>query len=198
MKEKHKLFIDKKIREIAKTKDVLDIGGGEPFQKWLSEYRDLFVGCEYRTMDYDPKSGAEVIGDIHDIPLPDNSTGSIICHCVLEHVKDPIRAVAELHRILKPGGIVFGRVPSIYPYHARKGHYPDYWRLFDDTLFFLFKDFKSIELQKRGGYFKALFFFLPRQNKLRFFIDPVANFLDTLFKTEKRTTTSDYYFFAIK
>ena len=198
MKVKHKQFIDEKIRAISSTKDVLDIGGGEPFQKWLAEYRDIFADCRYRTMDYDSQSGADVIGDIHHIPLPDNSTGAIICHCVLEHVQDPIRAVGELHRVLKPGGMVFGRVPSIYPYHARKGHYPDYWRFFDDTLLLLFKDFSTVELVKRGGYFKALFFFLPMQHKLRFVLDPLANFLDVVFRTEQRTTTSDYYFYAVK
>ena len=57
---------------------------------------------------------------------------------VLEHIKDPIRAVGEMHRILKKGGKIFVYVPSIYPYHARKGFYPDYWRFFDDTLLFLF------------------------------------------------------------
>lgn len=198
MREKCKVFIDEKIREISKTKIILDIGGGEPFGKWLAEYKNYFGNSEYKTMDYDPASGAEVIGDIHSIPLADGSVDSIICHCVLEHVKDPIRAVSELYRILKPGGAVFGRVPSIYPYHARKGHYPDYWRFFDDTLIFLLKDFKSVELAKRGGYFKALFFFIPFQHRLQFILSPVANILDALFKTERRTTTSDYYFYAVK
>ena len=198
MREKHKAFIDEKIREISRGGVVLDIGGGEPFSKWLAEYKELFKDCDYKAMDYDPASGAEVIGDIHAIPLNDGTIDSIICHCVLEHVKDPIRAVGELHRILKVGGAVFGRVPSIYPYHARKGHYPDYWRFFDDTLLFLFKDFKTVELAKRGGYFKALFFFIPFQHRLQFILNPLANILDTIFKTERRTTTSDYYFYAVK
>lgn len=198
MREPFKVFIDEKMKAMSKTGVVLDIGGGERFQKWLQEYQHLFSECDYKTMDYDEKSGADVVGDIHHIPLQDNSVDSIICSSVLEHVKDPIRAVAELHRILKPGGGVFVHVPSIYPYHARKGHYLDYWRFFDDTLNFLFEDFNNVEIVKRGGYFKALFFFLPLQHKIRFLIDPLAYALDALFKTEQRTTTSGYYVYAIK
>ncbi len=198
MRNNYTEFINEKILEISKTHRVLDIGGGERFQKWLEKYQPLFQRCEYQTMDYDVHSGADVVGDIHAIPLPAASVDSIICHCVLEHVRDPIRAVAELYRILKPGGVIFVHVPSIYPYHARKGHYPDYWRFFDDTLQMLFKDFSKVEIAKRGGYFKVLFFFFPFQHKLRWVIDPFALFLDTLFRTERRTTTSGYYLFAKK
>lgn len=198
MNEPHQKFIDEKIHEISKSKRVLDIGGGERFQKWLTRYKDLFTAEQYQTMDYDPHSGADVVGDIHAIPLADSSVDAIICHSVLEHVKDPVRAVGELQRILVDGGKIFVHVPSIYPYHARKGHYEDYWRFFDDTLVFLFRDFSKVEMVKRGGYFKALFFFIPFQHKMRPFLDTVSTLLDTIFRTESRTTTSGYYLFAVK
>ena len=126
------------------------------------------------------------------------SIDAIICHSVLEHVENPILAAKEMHRILKVGGKLFLHVPSIYPYHARKGFYPDYWRFFDDTLRNILKDFTKVEIVKRGGYFKALFFFVPFQHKLRPIIDPLAAFLDWLFRTENRTTTSGYYVYAEK
>lgn len=198
MRDAYTKFIDEKVEELSRGAYVLDIGGGERFQKWLTKYEHLFKECRYETMDYDVESGATLVGDIHDIPLAENSVDSIICHCVLEHVRDPIRAVEELYRVLKPGGGVFVHVPSVYPYHARKGHYPDYWRFFDDTLEMLFKDFSHVEMVKRGGYFKALFFFIPLQHKIRWLLDPLARLLDALFRTERRTTTSGYYLFAIK
>lgn len=184
--------------ELGKEKRVLDVGGGERFQKWLKEYEYLFANSNYQTFDYDSKSVADIIGDIHKIPIETGTIDAIICHSVLEHVWDPIRAVEELYRILRPGGKIFVHVPSIYPYHARKGHYPDYWRFFDDTLILLFKDFSRVELVKRGGYFKALFFFVPMQHKLQPLLNPAAKFLDKLFKTENRNTTSGYYIYAIK
>src|SRR3989344_4105329 len=191
----YKHFIDSKIKEISKEKMILDVGGGSPFTKWLASYKDLFVNSDYKTMDYDKNTGAHIIGDIHNIPLENCTIDAIICHSVLEHVASPERAVCEMHRILRPGGKIFVQVPSIYPYHARKGHYPDYWRFFDHTLNILFKDFSKVEYFKRGGYFKALFFFLPFQHRLRFIIDPLSDFLDKLFGTSKKTTTSGYYLY---
>ena len=191
-------FIEEKMRLIASERSVLDMGGGERFQKWLAPYRGLFAKCDYKTMDYDPKTSPDVVGDIHAIPIKDMSIDAIICHSVLEHVENPILAAKEMHRILKTGGKLFLHVPSIYPYHARKGFYPDYWRFFDDTLRNILKDFTKVEIVKRGGYFKALFFFVPFQHKLRPIIDPLAAFLDWLFRTENRTTTSGYYVYAEK
>lgn len=194
----HKQFIDEKMADLSKAKIILDVGGGDPFQKWLSPYKHLFKNSDYKSMDYDSRTEADIVGDIHDIPLKDNTIEGIICSSVLEHVHNPIRAVEEMRRILKPGGKIFLYVPSIYPYHARKGSYEDYWRFFDDTLKYMFRDFSKVEMIKVGGYFKALFFFVPMQHKIRFILDPLASILDTFFKTEKRTTTSGYCLYAIK
>lgn len=186
------------MERIAESPMVLDIGGGEPFGKWLKEYEHLFKTCEYKSFDYDASTGADVVGDIHAIPLPDDSVDAIICASVLEHVRDPITAAKELKRILKPGGKIFFYVPSIYPYHARKGHYPDLWRFFDDTMLQLFEGYSHIEIEKRGGYFMALSFFVPVQHRLRGILNPLASGLDRLFRTRSRTTTAGYYVYAVK
>lgn len=198
MPYRYQNFIDEKIASIAKEPIVLDVGGGARFTKWLSKYENLFSDCDYRTMDYDNSTGADIVGDIHQIPLADNSIDAVICSSVLEHVANPILATQEIRRILKPGGKLFVYVPSIYPYHARKGHYPDFWRFFDDTLKVLFEGFAVMEFVKSGGYFKALSFFVPLQHRLRFILDPLALVLDTLFRTERRNTSPGYYIYAVK
>lgn len=194
----HDRFVKEKMALIAQERTILDVGGGEPFTKWLGAFKDQFAEKDYRTLDYDASTKPTIVGDIHDIPLEDETIDAVICASVLEHITNPHLAVSEMRRVLRKGGKIFVYVPSIYPYHARKGHYPDLWRLFDDSLNLLFKDFSSVELCKRGGYFLALSFFVPFQHKLRWLLNPVATFLDKVFSTGRRTTTAGYYLFAVK
>lgn len=49
--------------------------------------------------------------DIADIPLPAATLDIVICNHVLEHVPDDRRALAELNRVLKPGGWAMLQVP---------------------------------------------------------------------------------------
>ncbi|MBP9816815.1 MAG: class I SAM-dependent methyltransferase [Candidatus Pacebacteria bacterium] len=196
--KRSRAFIDASMKKIAEGPIILDVGGGTRFGKWMKHYEPLFEGRDYRTFDYDSTTGADVVGDIHAIPVETNVIDSIICSSVLEHVRDPLKAMRELHRILKPGGRIFFYVPSIYPYHAHRGHYPDYWRFFDDTINEMFSIFTEHSIHKRGGYFLALSFFVPMQHKLRWFLNPFAEFLDGALKTEEKTTTAGYYVYAVK
>jgi SAM-dependent methyltransferase len=194
----HQRFLHEKITLIAREKRVYDIGGGARFQKWLGKYEPLFKDTEYKTVDYDASTKPDVVGDIHALPMTEGSADAIICYAVLAHVADPLRAVEEMRRVLAPGGGLLVYVPSIYPYMARHGHYPDNWRFFDDTLNLLFKDFSSREQVKVGGYFRALSYFVPYQHKLRWFLDPLAYALDAVLQTERRSTTSGYIVYAVK
>jgi SAM-dependent methyltransferase len=53
--------------------------------------------------------------DAESLPLPDASFDLVLGHAVLHHIPDPGRALAEFHRVLRPGGVVaFAGEPSRY------------------------------------------------------------------------------------
>jgi len=76
----------------------VDIGGG------------LFPRPGYITID---QEGADITCDLNEgIPLPDNSVGVINASHVIEHLKDPVKTMSEIHRVLCDGGWAFIEVPS--------------------------------------------------------------------------------------
>lgn len=55
------------------------------------------------------------VADVHDMPYDDDSFDVVHAHQVLQHVGDPVRALREMARVAKPGGLVAARDSD---YHA--------------------------------------------------------------------------------
>jgi SAM-dependent methyltransferase len=53
-----------------------------------------------------------VEGDIEDMPFADGTFATVVCTEVLEHVPYPETALSEIHRVLRPGGMLVGSVPA--------------------------------------------------------------------------------------
>jgi len=69
-------------------------------------------GVDYSTADlYMPGVDHQV--DIQNLPFDDGSWAYIVCSHVLEHVPDDERSLAELRRVLRPGGILVLCVPCV-------------------------------------------------------------------------------------
>lgn len=65
-------------------------------------------------MDIVPIEGyVDIVHDFNKLPYPlkAHSFDEIHMYHVLEHLQQPVKIMEELHRILKPGGVVFIRVP---------------------------------------------------------------------------------------
>lgn len=117
-------FLDyEKLQEFAATISssgkVLDVGAG------LKPYESFFKHCTYHSCDienafFDVKH--DYICSSERIPVPDNSYDGVILIQVLEHLEYPIKTLNEIHRLLRPGGVLYLAAPQgagdhFAPYH---------------------------------------------------------------------------------
>ncbi len=73
------------------------------------------------TVDICAESKPDVLHDLDTYPYPfeDSSFDLVACMHVLEHLADVVRVVEEIHRVLRPGGILLVEVPhfsSVFAY----------------------------------------------------------------------------------
>lgn len=190
-------FFETSLKKISEQKKILDVGSSKPWQKEMATFKEWFRSSTYHTLDSDPNSGATYIADVQKMPLANNAYKAIICKAVLQHVPFPYNAIKEMYRVLEPNGLLLAYVPFIYPYHARKNLYKDYWRFSKDGIERLFRDFQNVEISPVDGYFTTLLNFCPIAI-LRKIFKPITRFLDDIFQTKKRSSVSGYYILAKK
>lgn len=80
----------------------------------------------FLNVDLFAEPGVDVQADAAQLPFPDALFTQIECDAVLEHVPDPARILAELHRVAAPGAWLRVVVPFCHPYHP----YPEDYRRF--------------------------------------------------------------------
>jgi uncharacterized protein YbaR (Trm112 family) len=90
----------------------------------------------------------QLIVDGHDIPFRDGFFDGVIAQAVLEHVLDPQRCAAEIHRVLKPGGLVYAETPFMQQVHEGRYDFTRYTRLGHRRLF---RWFEEVESGAAGG-----------------------------------------------
>jgi SAM-dependent methyltransferase len=79
-----------------------------------------------------------IVGTAEALPVPDGSFDVVLCTMVLEHVVDPRKVLAEVRRVLEPGGRLVLTVPSVWPAHEMPH---DYWRFTSSGLEHLMREF---------------------------------------------------------
>jgi SAM-dependent methyltransferase len=64
---------------------------------------------EARELAVDVPNLAFVVGDVYALQFADGSFDLVHAHQVLQHLTDPVRALVEMRRVCRPGGIVAAR-----------------------------------------------------------------------------------------
>ncbi len=116
---------------------VCDLGSG------TSQYADRVVCIDGFAYD-----NVHVTCDLGHLPFADGSIDGILSQAVLEHVPDPAAHVAEMFRVLRPGGRALCYFPFMQAFHASPY---DYSRLTIPGLRHLFASFTVDSTRVAGG-----------------------------------------------
>jgi uncharacterized protein YbaR (Trm112 family)/SAM-dependent methyltransferase len=101
------------LKSLTDRQVVLDFGAG------LQALDDpCIIRMDLRLTPY-----VDIVGDAHALPFKAASIDFAFGGAVFEHLADPPRAIAELHRVLRPGGYVYADWSFVYAYHGYPLHY---------------------------------------------------------------------------
>jgi SAM-dependent methyltransferase len=120
---------------------VVEIGSYlVPGQEGLANLRELFPGRDYLGVDLRPGPGVDRVADVEALPLPDASVGTVVAMNTFEHVRRFWRGFAEVHRVLRPDGVLLVSCPFYFHIH---GFPSDYWRFTPQALEVLLEAYPS-------------------------------------------------------
>jgi SAM-dependent methyltransferase len=103
------------IRSRRQDETILNIGAGS------TDY-----GPHVLNLDIAPGAAIHVVGVAEALPFCAESFDAVVFQAVLEHVLDAREALAEIRRVLRPGGSVLIEVPFMQGYHAAPADYRRY------------------------------------------------------------------------
>lgn len=137
-------FLISKISRRISDKIISEYGTGERVLEIGSHGKPSYTRFFPNRVGVDIKEGAgvDVVGSVYQLPFADHEFGMVLCMSVLEHLEDPVKAVREMRRVLKPEGRIIVSVPFLFPIHDAPG---DYWRFTKYGLRKLFSDGWVIE-----------------------------------------------------
>lgn len=161
-KSNRNAWLQKTLAAIPKGHKILDAGAGELANKTYCGH------LEYVSQDFDQYNGqgdgqglqtgtwanrSDIVSDITCIPEPNASYDAILCSEVFEHILEPIKAVEEFTRLLRPGGTLVLTAPISSLTHMAPHYYYNgfsrYWyeKVLDRC------GFEIKELSYNGNYF---------------------------------------------
>ena len=136
-KQERERWLKKTLSVIPQGWRILDAGAGQlqyaefcSHLKYVSQdfgkYDGKGDGSGYQKGTWD-QSRIDIVCDITSIPEPDGAFDAIMCIEVFEHLSDPIAAIREFSRLLRPGGKLILTAPfcsltHFSPYHFYSGY----------------------------------------------------------------------------
>jgi len=160
------LWIEDTLNSIPENSRILDAGAG------TQRYRKFCKHLDYVSQDFEKYDGQgdsagiqtgefdygelDIVSDITSIPEPDLSFDAIMCIEVLEHLPDPVQAIKEFSRLIRPNGHLILTAPfcsltHFSPYHYCTG-FNKHWYKIHLAAYGL----KIIDITPNGNFFEYL------------------------------------------
>jgi SAM-dependent methyltransferase len=129
--------------------DVLDVGGRiQPYRALLKGQLRRYVAVDLRRTPL-----VNVVARGEQIPLASAQFDLVICTQVLEYVSEPGAVIAEIYRVLKPGGCLVLSVPAVFPRDADE----ECWRFLPAGVRQLLGAFGQVKVAPEGGSIAGFF-----------------------------------------
>ncbi len=136
-------FLHGMVRAVAEAMvlpgPVLEIGAYQVAgQEGLADLRPLFPGQSYTGVDLRPGPGVDLVASVEHLPQADASVGTVLALNTFEHVAHFWRGFEEIHRVLRPDGVLIVSCPFYFHIH---NHPADYWRFTPAALEVMLADY---------------------------------------------------------
>ena len=148
MRQSVKDYLAKTLNRCSLSEPIYEIGSYRvEGQEEFADLRPFFPGKVYVGCDMRAGLGVDRVEDVHCLRIKSNCIGTVLIFDTLEHVENVHRAMSEIHRVLKPGGMVILSSVMKFPIHD----YPsDYWRFTPKAFELLLKPFALHEVEFDG------------------------------------------------
>jgi len=135
-----------KAKALSASPLLLVIGGGAIGSGAYKLYQDNTV--QVIGTDVFASENTHLLADAHYLPFPPETFHAVWIQAVLEHVLDPHQVAAEIHRVLKPRGILYADTPFMQQVHEQAY---DFTRFTLSGHRWLFRRFEEIDSGVVGG-----------------------------------------------
>lgn len=143
IRSKHNYASIAKLLSNINQPKILIIGGSIDGQGITALKQQLPTDTVLVESDVAHGPNTNIILDAHHIPFKDDSFDLVIAQAVLEHVLDPFQCVKEIHRVLKPGGMIYAETPFMQQVHGGKYDFHRFSHLGHRRLFRFFNEMNS-------------------------------------------------------
>lgn len=99
---------------------LVDVGCGRmPYRNYILERAEVksYIGVDWPGSPYHATTPPDVFWDGKKLPFEANFADTCIATEVFEHLPNATEVANEIHRILKPNGVLFMTVPFFWPFH---------------------------------------------------------------------------------